>query len=257
MLPRQPVVISNSTWSRIWSDSKSRIRSSRGNSLHSSRSKTLQKSHQTETCRHESRGRENRPARNHPRESPRRESRRHRNRCHRKRRHAPRQFQRRPRERGQSQQWLLSLTTCGSCNPPFTSVTRFIIGSQASMRAPGETATPKEMSGLLEYVSVGLECDWAVAGDAIGNGYPNKSLKPKLGFAHRIHCGAGWNKRRRAPVSIGMARQARRPASNGDPLQWVYRPALTLASTLMRSENEHLIRRQRCSGAIGRCKPRT
>jgi hypothetical protein len=42
---------------------------------------------------------------------------------------------------------------------------------------------------------------------------------------------AGWNKRRRAPVSVGMARQARRPASNGDPLQRVYRPALTLAST--------------------------
>src|SRR5437899_4104480 len=96
------------------------------------------------------------------------------------------------------------------------------------MRAPGGTATPTEMSGLLEYVAVaaGLECDWAVAGDAIGNGYPNKSLKPKLGFAYRIHCGAGWNKRRRAPVSISMARQARRPTSNGDPPQQGYRPAL-------------------------------
>ena len=70
MLPRRPIVISNSTWSRIRSDSKSRIRSSRGNSLHSSRGKTLQKSHQTETCQHESRGRENLPARNRPRESP-------------------------------------------------------------------------------------------------------------------------------------------------------------------------------------------
>jgi hypothetical protein len=31
------------------------------------------------------------------------------------------------------------------------------------------------MSGLLEYVAVtaGLESDWAVAGDAIGNGRPN------------------------------------------------------------------------------------
>ena len=101
------------------------------------------------------------------------------------------------------------------------------------MRAPGGTATPTEMSGLLEYVAVaaGLECDWAVAGDAIGNGYPNKSLKPKLGFAYRIHCGAGWNKRRRAPVSIGVARQTRRPTSNGDPLEPVYRPASALAST--------------------------
>ena|SRR5436190_457902 len=48
----------------------------------------------------------------------------------------------------------------------------------------------------------------------------------QLGFAHRIHCGAGWNKRRRAPVSIGVARQARRPTSNGDPLEPVYRPHL-------------------------------
>jgi hypothetical protein len=86
---------------------------------------------------------------------------------------------------------------------------------------------------LLEYVAVaaGLESDWAVAADALGNGHSNKSLKPKLGFAHRIHCGVGWNKRRRAPVSIGMVRQARRPTSNGDPFQRVYRPALTLAST--------------------------
>jgi hypothetical protein len=90
-----------------------------------------------------------------------------------------------------------------------------------------------QMSDLLEYVAVaaGLESDWAVAGDAIGNGHPNKSLKPKLGFAHRIRCAAGWNKRRRAPVSINVARQARRPTSNGDPLEPVYWPALALAST--------------------------
>src|ERR1700722_15340182 len=75
--------------------------------------------------------------------------------------------------------------------------------------------------------------------------------------AHRIHFAAGWNKRRRAPVSIGVARQTRRPTSNGDPLQWVYRPALTLALTLMRSKNEHLIRGDSCSGASGRRKPRT
>jgi hypothetical protein len=33
----------------------------------------------------------------------------------------------------------------------------------------------KEMSGLLEYIAVaaGLESDWAVAGDAIGNGRAN------------------------------------------------------------------------------------
>ena len=101
------------------------------------------------------------------------------------------------------------------------------------MRAPDGLLRQNEMSDLLEYVAVaaGLESDWAVAGDAIGNGHPNKSLKPKLGFAHRIHCGAGWNKRRRAPVSIGVARQARRPTSNDDPLEPVYRPALALAST--------------------------
>jgi hypothetical protein len=89
------------------------------------------------------------------------------------------------------------------------------------------------MSDLLEYVAVaaGLESDWAVAADAIGNGHSNKSLKPKLGFAHRIHCGACWNKRRRAPVSIGVARHARRPTSNGDQLELVYRPASALAST--------------------------
>ena len=101
------------------------------------------------------------------------------------------------------------------------------------MRAPARLPRQNEMSDLLEYaaVAVGLESDWAVAGDAIVNGHLNKSLKPKLGFAHRIHCGAGWNKRRRAPVSIGMVRQARQPASNSHPLQRVYRPALTLAST--------------------------
>ena len=98
------------------------------------------------------------------------------------------------------------------------------------MRAPAQLPRQNEMSDLLEYVAIaaGLESDWAVAGDAIGNGHPIKSLKPRLGFAHRIHCGAGWNKRRRSPVSIGMARQARRPASNRDPLQRVYRSALTL-----------------------------
>ena len=44
----------------------------------------------------------------------------------------------------------------------------------------------KEISGLLEYAAVaaGLESHWAVAGDAVGNGRPNKSIKPKLGFAH-------------------------------------------------------------------------
>jgi hypothetical protein len=101
------------------------------------------------------------------------------------------------------------------------------------MRAPARLPRQNEMSDLLEYVAVaaGLESDWAVAGDAIGNGRPSKSLRPKQGFAHRIHCGAGWNKRRSAPVSMGMARQARRPTSNGDLLQRVYRTALTLAST--------------------------
>jgi hypothetical protein len=35
------------------------------------------------------------------------------------------------------------------------------------------------MSDLLEYVAVavGLESDWAVAADAIGNGHSNKALK--------------------------------------------------------------------------------
>jgi hypothetical protein len=42
------------------------------------------------------------------------------------------------------------------------------------------------MSDLLEYVAVagGLVSDWAVADDAIGNGHPNKSLKPKLWGSH-------------------------------------------------------------------------
>jgi len=101
------------------------------------------------------------------------------------------------------------------------------------MRAAVRLLRQNEMSDLLEYVAVaiGLESDWAVAGDAIGNGHPNKSLKPRLGFAHRIHCGADWNKRHRGPVSIDVARQARRPTSNGDPLEPAYRPALALAST--------------------------
>jgi hypothetical protein len=73
--------------------------------------------------------------------------------------------------------------------------------------------------------------DWAVAADAVGNGQLNRSVKPKLEFAHRIHYGAGWNKRRRVPVSIGVARQARGSTSNGDPREPVYRPALALAST--------------------------
>ena len=101
------------------------------------------------------------------------------------------------------------------------------------MRPPAGLPRQNEMSDLLEYVAVaaGLESDWAVAGDAVGDGHPNKSIKPKLGFAHRIHRGAGWNKRRRAPVPIDVARQARRPTSNGDPLEPVYRPTLALAST--------------------------
>jgi hypothetical protein len=54
------------------------------------------------------------------------------------------------------------------------------------MRAPARLPRQNEMSDLLEYVAVaaGLESDWAVTGDAIGNGRQNKSLKPKLGFAH-------------------------------------------------------------------------
>jgi hypothetical protein len=81
------------------------------------------------------------------------------------------------------------------------------------MRAPARLPRQNEMSDLLEYVAVaaGLESDWAVAGDAIGNGRPSKSLRPRQGFAHRIHCGAGWNKRRSAPVSIGVARQPADP----------------------------------------------
>jgi hypothetical protein len=228
MLPGQPAVISNSAWSRIRSDSKSRIRSSRGNSLHSSRGKNPPKSHQTETCRHESRSRENLPARNRPRENSRRES-RHRNR--------PSCALAVPAATTGAKAITMMaavLTTCGSCDPPFH------IPHPIHYRIPGmyegrRTGPPrqKEISGLLEYVAVaaGLESDWAVAGDAVGDDHPNKSIKPKLGFAHRIHRGAGWNKRRRAPVSVGMARQVRRPASNGDPLQRVYRPALTLAST--------------------------
>ena len=45
------------------------------------------------------------------------------------------------------------------------------------MRAPARLPRQNEMSDLLEYVAVaaGLESDWAV-----GNGHPNKSLKPKL-----------------------------------------------------------------------------
>jgi hypothetical protein len=128
----------------------------------------------------------------------------------------------------------VSLTTYGSCDPPFHF--RHPIHYRIPGMYEGRRAGPprqKEISGLLEYVAVaaGLESHWAVAGDAVGNGRPNKSIKPKLGFAHRIHCGAGWNKRRRAPVSIGVARQARRPTANGDPLEPAYRPALARAST--------------------------
>jgi hypothetical protein len=88
------------------------------------------------------------------------------------------------------------------------------------------------MSDVLEYVAVaaGLKSDWAVAGDAIGNGHPNKSLN-KTGLRTPNSQWRGWNKKRRPPVSIGVARQARRPTSNGDPLEPVNRPALALAST--------------------------
>jgi hypothetical protein len=89
------------------------------------------------------------------------------------------------------------------------------------------------MSDLLEYVAVaaGLKSDWAVAGDAIGNGHPNKSLKPKLGFAHRIHCGAAGIKGvTRRSLSAWRGKPAG-PTSNGDPLELVYWPALALAST--------------------------
>ena len=229
MLPRRPVVIGNSAWSRMRSDSKSRIRSSRGNSLHSSRGKnppknpTKPKPVATKAAVAKTSPPETAPVKTHGVKAATETG-----------RHALRQFQRRPRERGQSLQWLLSLTTCGSCDPPFH--IRHPIHYRIPGMYEGRRAGPprqKEISGLLEYVAVaaGLESHWAVAGDDVGNGRPNKSIKPTLGFAHRIHRGAGWNKRRRAPVSVGMARQARRPASNGDPLQRVYRPALTLAST--------------------------
>jgi len=47
------------------------------------------------------------------------------------------------------------------------------------MRAPAGLLRQNEMSDLLEYVAVavGLESDWAVAADAIGNGHSNKALK--------------------------------------------------------------------------------
>ena len=114
MLPGQPAVISNSAWSRIRSDSKSRIRSSRGNSLHSSRSKdppknlTKPKPVATKAAVAKTSPPETAPVKTHGVKAATETG-----------RHALRQFQRRPRERGQSLQWLLSLTTCGSCDPPF------------------------------------------------------------------------------------------------------------------------------------------
>jgi hypothetical protein len=66
---------------------------------------------------------------------------------------------------------------------------------------------------------------------SVGDGRLNKSLKLKLGFRKPKHCRADWNKRRRAAVSTGMGRQACRPTSNANPLQRVYRLALTLHST--------------------------
>jgi hypothetical protein len=51
------------------------------------------------------------------------------------------------------------------------------------MRAPARLPRQNEMSDLLEYVAVagGLGSDWAVAGDAIGNGHPNKSPNQNWG----------------------------------------------------------------------------
>jgi hypothetical protein len=106
-----------------------------------------------------------------------------------------------------------------------------------------------EMGDLLEYVAVaaGLKSDWAVTGDAIGNGHPNKSLKPKLGFAHRIHCGAAGIK--------GVARQSLSAWRGGPPtyLEWRSARAGLLARTCARIDlnevrNENPIRCDRCSG---------
>ena len=81
------------------------------------------------------------------------------------------------------------------------------------MRAPARLPRQNEMSDLLEYVAVaaGLESDLAVAADAIGNGHPNKSLKPKLGFAHRIHCGAGIKGGARRSLSAWRGKPADPP----------------------------------------------
>ena len=114
------------------------------------------------------------------------------------------------------------------------------------------------MSDLLEYVAVavGLETDWAVAADAIGNGHSNKSLKPNWGSHIEF-----------TVAQAGIKGVARRSLSawRGSPpthLEWrsarAGLPARICARiNLNEVRNENNIRCYRCSGASGRRKPRT
>jgi hypothetical protein len=228
MLPGQPAVISNSAWSRIRSDSKSRIRSSRGNSLHSSRGKnppknpTKPKPVATKAAVAKTSPPETAPVKTHGVKAATETG-----------RHALRQFQRRPRERGQSLQWLLPLTTCGSCDPPFH--IRHPIHYRIPGMYKGRRAGPprqKEISGC--WNTLPSPPVWNLIGQlpamplvmAIRISRSNQNWGSHTEFTV-AQAGIKGVARR----SLSAWRQARRPASNGDPLQRVYRPALTLAST--------------------------
>ena len=125
------------------------------------------------------------------------------------------------------------------------------------MRAPARLPRQNEMSDLLEYVAVaaGLEFYWVVAGDAIGNGRPSKSLRPRQGLLTEF-----------TVAQAGIKGVARRSLSawRGSPPTHLERrsapaglPDRTYARiNLNEVRNENLIPRQRCSGASGRRKPR-
>ena len=127
------------------------------------------------------------------------------------------------------------------------------------MRVPARLPRQNEMSDLLEYIAVaaGLESDWAVAGDAIGNGRPSKSLRDQ-----------NWGSLTEFTVAqAGIKGVARRSLSawRGSPPTHLERrsapaglPDRTYARiNLNEVRNENLIPCQRCSGASGRRRSRT
>jgi hypothetical protein len=96
------------------------------------------------------------------------------------RRHAPRHFQLRSTKQGQSLQELPSFNNLRVMRPSCSLPPSYHPICSGSPEGPARMiSSNREGVGI----AAGLGSDWMVAGDAISNGHPNKSLKPKLQFA--------------------------------------------------------------------------